>query len=246
LNRENAIRIAAALPGSAKVLDVGGGNAPFPRATHVIDALPFEERNRSSAKLLEDVITPRFTRETWHQADVCDHKPWPYADRYFDYATCSHLLEDVRDPIWVCSELQRVAKAGYIEVPSRILEQCLGIENPTYAGYYHHRWLVSIRENRVEFQHKPHNLHTLKSAIVGRIGAIGKINPRYEISYLEWSGSFEYGETLLLDESDLERNLSEFAAEARRLPDLVVRRDEGLVKTVRRLVFYMRLSCGGR
>jgi hypothetical protein len=172
--------------------------------------------------------------------------PWPYADRYFDYVTCSHLLEDVRDPIWVCSELQRVAKAGYIEVPSRIIEQCLGIENPTYAGYYHHRWLVNIRENSLEFQQKPHNLHTLKSAIVARIGATERINPRYEISYLEWKGSFGFGEKLLLAESDVERDLNEFAAESRRLPDLTVRGNGRLAQKARRLVFYARLSRGRR
>jgi hypothetical protein len=212
----------------------------------MIDALSFQERNRESPKLLEDVIEPRFTADTWHQADVCAHRPWPYADRYFDYVTCSQLLEDVRDPIWVCSELQRVAKAGYIEVPNRILEQCLGIENPTYAGYYHHRWLVNIRENSVEFQHKPHNLHTLKSAIVARIGATERINPRYEISYLESNGSFGFGEKLLLVESDVERDLNEFAAEARRLPDLTVRSKGALVQKARRLVFYARLSRGRR
>ena len=103
MNRENAMRISAALPDSAKVLDVGGGCAPFPRATHVIDAIAFDERNRSAAKLLEDVIEPRFTRDTWHRGDVCGRMRWPYPDKYFDYVTCSHLLEDIRDPVWVCS-----------------------------------------------------------------------------------------------------------------------------------------------
>ena len=212
----------------------------------MIDAVSFQERNLESPKLLYEAIKTRFTTATWHQADVCAHTPWPYPDKYFDYATCSHLLEDVRDPIWVCAELQRVAKAGYIEVPSRILEQCLGIENPTYAVYYHHRWLVDIRENNVEFRHKPHNLHTLKSAIVGRIGATERINPRYEISCLEWNGSFGFGEKLLLAESDVERDLSEFAAESRRLPDLKVRANGSLVQKALRIVFYARLGRGRR
>ncbi len=246
MNRENAMRISAALPDSAKVLDVGGGCAPFPRATHVIDAIAFDERNRSAAKLLEDVIEPRFTRDTWHRGDVCGRMRWPYPDKYFDYVTCSHLLEDIRDPVWVCSELVRVAKAGYVEVPSRILEQCLGIENPTYAGFYHHRWLVGIRGSRVEFVYKPHNLHSLKSAIVARIGATERINPRYEISYLEWSGSFDYGETLLLAEADVERELNQFAAESRCLPDLVIKGGGGLAQKARRLAQYARLSRGRR
>jgi hypothetical protein len=246
MNRKNAIRIAAALSESANVLDVGGGGAPFPRATHVLDAISFDDRGRCCANLLEDVIPARFTRDTWRQADVCDRKPWPYANKSFDYVTCSHLLEDIRDPIWVCSELQRVAKAGYIEVPSRILEQCLGVENPTYAGYYHHRWLVTISGSRVVFQHKPHNLHTLKSAIVARIGATERINPRYESDSLEWRDSFDYVEELVFDESDMERSLSEFAARSRRLPALVVNGEDTLAGKMRRSLYYARLRRGGR
>ena len=47
---------------------------------------------------------------------------WPFPDKTFDFVVCSHLLEDVRDPITVCRELCRVGKAGYIETPSRIRE----------------------------------------------------------------------------------------------------------------------------
>ena len=246
MDRENAIRIAAALPEGAKVLDVGGGAAPFPRATHVLDSLPFEKGSGQKQKLLADAVPTRFTRDTWYQTDACAHRPRPYPDKYFDYATCSHLLEDVRDPIWVCSEIQRVAKAGYIEVPSRILEQSLGVENPTYAGCYHHRWLIEIHDNRVDFLFKPHNLHSLKSAIVARIGATQRMNPRYEIQFLEWSGHFDYAAPLLFSEPELERNLAEFAARSRSLPTLVVRRGDGLAGMARRLVYYAKLRRGRR
>ena len=56
---------------------------------------------------------------------------------------CSHTLEDVRDPIWVCSEIQRVAKAGYIEVPSRLEEQSYGFQGP-WVGWGHHHWLIEV------------------------------------------------------------------------------------------------------
>ena len=57
---------------------------------------------------------------------------------------CSHTLEDLRDPLWVCAELVRVAKAGYVEVPSRAAEQSRGWEHPRIAGLSHHRWLIEI------------------------------------------------------------------------------------------------------
>ncbi len=73
------------------------------------------------------------------------------ADDWFDFAICSHLLEDVRDPLTVCRELSRVAKRGYIEVPSRAREIYskawlfhlrAGPGRMTEAGFYHHRWYV--------------------------------------------------------------------------------------------------------
>ncbi|MEE8275687.1 MAG: methyltransferase domain-containing protein, partial [Alphaproteobacteria bacterium] len=72
-----------------------------------------------------DSLTPgeaeRFTGDTWVVMDVCKGG-WPYVDNWFDFAIFSHLLEDVRDPLTVCRELSRVAKRGYIEVPSRARE----------------------------------------------------------------------------------------------------------------------------
>ena len=104
---------------SACVLDAGGWYRPFNLATHVIDLNPYESRRVDDALDPED--DERFTADTWIVQDVCN-SPWPFPDKTFDFVVCSHLLEDVRDPITVCRELCRVGKAGYIETPSRIRE----------------------------------------------------------------------------------------------------------------------------
>src|SRR5918994_587245 len=90
-----------------------------------------------------DAADERFSTQTWVQRDVCDRKPWPWPEDHFDFANCSHTLEDLRDPVWVCSELSRVAKAGYVEVPSRLEEQAWGVIGD-HVGWSHHRWLVDI------------------------------------------------------------------------------------------------------
>ena len=247
VNRENAIRIAATLPPEAKVLDVGGSNAPFPPATHILDFLPYEERNREQGKLLHDVLPVKFTKDTWCQRDVCDHKPWPYPDQFFDYCVCSHLLEDVRDPIWVCSEINRVARAGYLETPSRVLEQTLGIENPRHAGFYHHRWLVTmLPQGVIQFRHKPHTLHGLNAAIVTRVGAFTKLNPVHEIQWMEWPGSLHASEVVILDEVESDRELCRFAAQARSLSDLKVPTNGPLIGRLKRAWYYRRLARGER
>jgi hypothetical protein len=242
----NARRLLEMIPSEAAVIDVGGGAAPFPRADYVIDAMPYAKLGGGSDGNIHEKlgVSPRYSPERWIQTDLCDREAWPIADKAFDFAVCSHLLEDIRDPIWVCSELRRIAKAGYIEVPSRVVEQSKGIENPRHAGYYHHRWLITRNQNGLEFRHKPHVLHSVKDAIVVKLSPGRRINPQHGIVSLEWSGDFEAAEVLEFDEMKVIKELSQFAAEARRLPKLTVKVEEPMVQTLKRRIFYYRLWLG--
>ena len=242
----NARRLLATIPGDARVVDVGGGAAPFPRADYVVDAMPYEQLGGGSDGNIHEKlgIDRRYSKDRWIKIDLCDRRPWPIADRAFDFAICSHLLEDIRDPIWVCSELQRIAKAGYIEVPSRVVEQSKGIENPRHAGYYHHRWLIRRKQNGLEFRHKPHVLHSVKNAIVTRLSPGQRIHAEHAIVFLDWSGEFEAVEVLEFDEEKVVNELCEFAAEARRLPNLTVKVPIPMIQSIKRRVFYYRLWLG--
>ena len=222
-----------------KVLDIGGGLQAVNRAEYVIDFLPYEQRIEKRKGVSSD---RKYTVDTWLQMDVCERKPWPFPDKSFDFAVCSHILEDVRDPVWVCSEMIRVARAGYIETPTRIVEQSLGIEHPLYAGYYHHRWLVSVHEGRLSFRHKPHSLHALKDAIVTKVGAGELINSKYESLEFKWDLSFEFGEIIEFDEVRVNHELCTFAVEARKIPDLLVPRDKPFIWKLKRFIYYQRLK----
>jgi hypothetical protein len=138
-------RILETLGPDDLVLDVGGGWEPFPRADWVLD-------------LLEHRPGSRATPETWVRRDICDREPWPFGDDRFDFAVCSHTLEDVRDPVWVCAELSRVARRGYVEVPSRLMEQAFGIQGP-WVGYGHHHWLCEVVDGALQFVFKSHVLN---------------------------------------------------------------------------------------
>ena len=85
-------------------------------------------------------VSERFTAATWVQGDICGPEPWPFEDGQFDVAICSHTLEDVRDPVFVCSELRRVSRSGYVELPAAIEELTFGVQGP-WAGWSHHRWI---------------------------------------------------------------------------------------------------------
>lgn len=234
--------LIAELGAEAKVIDVGGGASAFPRADYVIDAVPYQQRG-ALGDLCPDV-TPHFSESTWVVQDLCEHKRWPFEDKFFDFAICSHLLEDVRDPIWICSELCRIAKAGYIEFPSRALEQSLGVEHPCYAGYYHHRWLVSVERGGLEFRHKPHILHATRSAIVARVKAWQMFNPYYSIASLRWSDSFAFREVLEFDECAMVKELAEFATSARARANLVIARPIPALDRAKRFYYYARLRFG--
>lgn len=230
------------------MVDIGGGAAPFPRADHVIDALPFEAAGRGSdgSGRRPHEAFARVRRENWTQLDVCGRRPWPFADKSFDFAVCSHLLEDVRDPLWVCSEMVRIAKAGYVETPSRVEEQSRGVENPRYAGYAHHRWLVSVQDGRLNFRHKPHALHAINDAIVADLAPDRRINPLHAVASLDWVDGFDFAEVLEFDERAANDELCEFAGAARRLPDLTVRVPMNFIGRIKRRLFYRRLAGGRR
>jgi hypothetical protein len=246
MDLDNAKRLLKTIPDDAKVIDVGGGAAPFPRADYIIDAVAYDKRATGSDGNIHQklLVAPRYSADRWIQTDLCDRSSWPIPDKMFDFAVCSHLLEDLRDPIWVCSELVRIAKAGYIEVPSRVVEQSKGVENPRHAGFYHHRWLVSRNNNCLEFRHKPHVLHSVDKAVVTNVRSNRRINPEHAIVTLDWSGKFEAVEILEFDESKVIQELCAFASCARRLPQLTVKVSRPPLRAIKRRIFYFKLKLG--
>ncbi|WP_404310734.1 class I SAM-dependent methyltransferase [Neorhodopirellula lusitana] len=245
MDQTHAKKIDSMLPSDAVVIDVGGGAAPFFRTNWVIDALSYDESG-GLLKEPERAMPVSFSRETWVEFDICDRQPWPFADKQFDFAVCSHVLEDVRDPVWVCSEISRIAKAGYIETPSRVVEQSLGVEHPCYAGYYHHRWLVSVADGQLQFRHKPHLLHVNPEAIVARVGFWKTIDPAHEVLTHYWQDQLDYREVLEFDESKTLQHLCDWASDARKSNNLLTRPTQTFSKRLRRAWYHLRLRLAAR
>ena len=206
-NRE---RIEATLPPDAVVLDVGGWGSPWARADWVIDVMPYETRGLYGDN---DPSGERFGPGTWVERDVCDREPWPFADDRFDFAVCSHTLEDLRDPIWVCAELSRVARAGYVEAPSRLEEQSWGVIGD-HVGWSHHRWLVDIDGGRIEFVAKPHVIHANPDFhFPPGVGDV--LTDEERVQSLFWDGALPCRERIFLDAGELDDYLAA-PVEARR------------------------------
>ncbi len=202
-------RLLRELSAQAVVLDVGGWARPLARADWVLDLLPYETRGLYG----RDGAEERFSQDTWIQMDICERTPYPFEDDSVDFVVCSHTLEDVRDPIWVCSEINRIGRAGYIEVPSRLEEQSMGVHGP-WVGWSHHRWLIDIVDGGIDFTMKPHFLHGRRGDHFPP-GFHSTLTRAQRVQALWWKGSFPYRERVMVGPGEIDRYIGDFVAQNR-------------------------------
>jgi hypothetical protein len=198
-------RILRQVPDDALVLDVGGWGRPFRRADVVIDRMPYATRGLYG---FDGEEPERFAEGSWVVWDVCAREPWPFEAEQFDFVVCSQTLEDLRDPVWVCSEMVRVGKAGYVEVPSRLEEQSYGVQGP-WVGWGHHHWLADVRPGHIEFVFKHHVIHGRPSAHFPG-GFASTLTDEERTARLWWEGSFTFEERILGDAESLDSYLDGF------------------------------------
>ena len=231
---QNSDRVMALLKATDTVLDIGGWAHPFNRANYVMDMEPFETRgyyNRTFAR--NNPVPPmggtveRFDKGRWIQRDICSREPYPFADKEIDFVVCSHTLEDVRDPLWVCSEMIRIAKAGYIEVPSRLSESCRGAE-PGIAGLSHHRWLIEMEDDTILFLPKYHRIHNWRYSLPASMRR--RMKEEDGSAWMFWQGSFQYRE-LNFHGYDQLLELQKYVQSVRPYPALLLAADRYLHTT---------------
>lgn len=194
------------------VLEIGAWADPFERADWVIDILPYETRGayqrRGWTGPRPDAGPERFSEQTWIQRDVCDREPFPFDDDELDFVICSHTLEDIRDPIWVCGEMQRIARAGYIEVPSRLEEQTWGVAGE-FVGWTHHNWLIDVGEGSIDFVFKPHSIHSDPGCYFPYRFWLS-LSDDEKVQSLWWHGSFSFRERVNYEDTETSAYLSDF------------------------------------
>lgn len=116
------------------VLEVGSGGNPYPRANVLVDA--FENtQERHWAPLITDRKTV-----------IAFGENLPFKDKAFDFVICSHVLEHSANPERFLAELQRVARAGYIEVPHAFMERVI--------PYNDHRLEIYSEDNKLKILKK--------------------------------------------------------------------------------------------
>ena len=132
--------ICKKIPEGAKVLELGPGEHPLPKATHFCG---WSDKEKFDNYKVVDFSKDKF----------------PYADKEFDFVYARHVLEDLYNPFNCMDEMSRVAKSGFIECPSPVAEVCKDSENWTEAvgykwrGYCHHHYIV-WNDGKLNFLHK--------------------------------------------------------------------------------------------
>ena len=98
-SREHMLAMVADNP-DWSVLDLGCGADGIQLANAYAD---YEDRTQS------------YPNNRFVKTDACNT---PFEDKEFDFVFAIHLLEHIPNPSDICSELMRIGKRGYIEVPT--------------------------------------------------------------------------------------------------------------------------------
>lgn len=159
--REYAKEYIAQKTSIGSVIDIGGVMNPWAGEliTHFVDMnTPKSYLKDNYPEVYENVKSAEVFK-----MDVCSAETWDYLISYvevhgkFDFAICTHVLEDIRNPEIVVSGLSKIAKEGFVSVPSTHWElghvECITAEDMIvwsvkrpFRGFYHHRWILTIRE----------------------------------------------------------------------------------------------------
>jgi hypothetical protein len=132
LSRQRALaylRELKAANSEFRVVDIGGAANPW--SAEVADAYVDLHPANHAPTIIGDIHDPLI----WEKIRAAR----------FNFCICSHILEDIRDPLFVLRQISHTFEHGYIAAPNKHVE--FGhIESRHYVGYAHHRWIFTLRE----------------------------------------------------------------------------------------------------
>jgi hypothetical protein len=125
------------------IVDIGGScQIRSPETTHVVDLLPLKNncwQNDFQGEFFQGDID---LSDVWNRL-------FEYVDKNgkFDFAVCSHTLEDITSPHQAILNLFKIANAGMIAVPSKYIEtrKWENLGGVQYLGYNHHKWIYTVK-----------------------------------------------------------------------------------------------------
>ena len=123
-SREHVLKILKKNQNNWEILDIGCNIAPVEFAHTVADVQNFckfyEDKNKKFV-LIKD-------------------KTLPFSNNQFDFVYASHVIEHVEDVSFFISELKRISRQGYIELPSILEDNIVLSTNSTDD----HKWMFKF------------------------------------------------------------------------------------------------------
>ena len=167
-----------------KILDLGCTHVNYwPEANHFADIVDYSlEFSEKKLKFIK----------------IFPNQKLPFKDKEFDYVILSHVLEHVSNIFEFTKEVERIAKAGYIELPTKLADNLvIGCDEEDIG----HKWWL-------EFDDVNHQLKYVKKVDVLEkflsVGSIYKLQKFFEdslILQLYWENTIELieGESYKMD-----------------------------------------------
>ncbi len=178
------------------------------KRTHKNTQKEFLLKNKNLKILDLGCSLANYWKEANHFADIQDHtasfkkinlkytkiepnKKLPFKDKEFDYVILSHVLEHVPNLLEFKSELTRIGKSGYIELPTKFYDNLVfGSDEPDLG----HKWWFEFNddENILYYTKKIDAIEKFLS-----VGTSWKFQKYYEDSFIlqfYWQDNFEMRE----------------------------------------------------
>jgi len=156
----------------SRVLDIGGADNPW-TAHYATAYFDMQDPHNYLKYFPNNVLKHDLGNVEVFLGDVNEPDAW--IDIYhdvalngkYDFCVCSHILEDIRDPVYVIKQMPKIAKGGYIGMPSvhwemgqdtELLDYVKENKNlldwgltGTFKGFHHHRWIFTLKRKRGKF-----------------------------------------------------------------------------------------------
>ena len=157
-----------------KILDLGCSNLNYwPEANHFADI---------------DDHTEHFKKLNLKYTYFKPNEKLPFKDKEFDFIICAHVLEHVPDPFHLKSEIERIGKAGYIELPTKLNDNLVFGSDEEILG---HKWWFEFDDDnqKLVFAKKIDALE--KFLTVGSVFRLTEIFEDSFILQLFWSDDIQ-------------------------------------------------------
>ena len=125
-SREHVLKTLKENQNNWKILDIGCNIAPVEFAQTVADVQNFSkfyEKKDKKFVLIKD-------------------KNLPFSNNQFDFVYASHVIEHVEDVSFFISELKRISRQGYIELPSMLEDNIVLSSNSSDD----HKWMFKFND----------------------------------------------------------------------------------------------------